>query len=90
MRELRTSAPYRRDVRRQSRRGKDREKLRSVVNAIVAGEPLPPRCRPHQLTGNWHPCWECHIEPDWLLVWEDDGTTITLRRTGTHADIFGK
>lgn len=89
MRELRTSAAYRRDVRRLARRRKDPEKLRSVVNSLVAGEPLPARCRPHRLVGNWHPLWECHIEPDWLLVWAYDGATITLRRTGTHSDIFG-
>ena len=90
MRELRTTASYRRDVRRQARRQKDPEKLRSVVNILVAGEPLPARYRPHRLVGNWHPCWECHIEPDWLLVWEDDGVIVTLRRTGTHSDIFEK
>ena len=45
--------------------------------------------RVHQLVGNWHPLWECHIEPDWLLVWDDDGDTVTLMRTGTHSDIFG-
>ena len=90
MRELRTTASYRRDVRRQARRRKDPEKLRSVVNILVAGAPLPARYRPHRLVGNWHPCWECHIEPDWLLVWDDDGVTITLRRTGTHSDIFEK
>ena len=89
MRELRTSALYRRDVRRLARRGKDREKLRSIVNSLVDGETLPARCRPHRLMGNWHPFWECHIESDWLPVWEDDGDTITLRRTGTHSDIFG-
>ena len=76
-------------------RGKDREKLRSIVNSLVAGETLPARCRPHRLVGNRHPFlgmphfWECHIEWDWLPVWEDDGDTITLRRTGTHSDIFG-
>ena len=89
MRELRTSASYRRDLRLLARRGKDRAKLQSVVNSLVAGEPLPPRCRPHQLVGNWYPLWECHIEHDWLLVWYDDGAILTLRRTGTHSDIFG-
>ena len=89
MRTLLTSARYRRDLRRASRRGKNPERLRYVIDKLIAGEPLEQRYRAHQLTGNWHPLWECHIEHDWLLVWEDDGDSITLRYTGTHSDIFG-
>ena len=89
MRELHTTAHYRRNERRMRRRGKDISKLDSVVERLLAGEPLDPRQRVHQLVGNWHPLWECHIEPDWLLVWDDDGNTVTLMRTGTHSDIFG-
>ena len=89
MRELRTSARYRRDVRRLMRRGKDPEKLRYVISKVVSGEPMEQSYRVHQLVGNWYPRWECHIEYNWLLVWEDDGDTIVLRGTGTHTDIFG-
>ena len=71
------------------RRGKERGKVQEVINLLTAGEPLPARCRPHQLVGNWYPLWECHIEYDWLLVWDDYGDTITLMHTGTHSDIFG-
>ena len=89
MRELHITAQYRRNERRVRRRSKDMSKLDSVVERLLAGEPLDRRQRPHQLVGNWYPAWECHIELDWLLVWEDDGETITLLRTGTHSDIFG-
>ena len=89
MRELHTSARFRRDERRVHRRGKDITKLDSIVEKLLAGESLDPRQRVHQLVGDWYPAWECHIEYDWLLVWEDDGDTITLRGTGTHTDIFG-
>ncbi|MBO6773885.1 type II toxin-antitoxin system YafQ family toxin, partial [Thalassospira sp.] len=41
-----------------------------------------------RLAGDWKPCWECHIEPDWLLIWDEDETSVTLIRTGTHSDLF--
>ena len=88
MRTLRTSARYRRDLRRVVRRGKDPELLRYVVDKLLAGESLEARYRAHRLSGDMAGYWECHIEFDWLLVWEDDGEVITLRRTGTHGDIF--
>ena len=88
MRTLRTTARYRRDLRRVARRGKDPELLRYVVDKLLEGEPLETQYRTHRLSGDMAGCWECHIEFDWLLVWEDDGEVITLRRTGTHDDIF--
>ncbi|MYC34020.1 MAG: type II toxin-antitoxin system YafQ family toxin [Chloroflexi bacterium] len=88
MRTLRTTARYRRDLRRVARRGKDPELLRYVVDKLLEGEPLETRYRAHRLSSDMAGCWECHIEFDWLLVWEDDGEVITLRRTGTHYDIF--
>ena len=90
MRELHTTAQYRRNERRVRRRGKDLSKLDSIVERLLAGEPLAPRQRMHQLVGNWYPAWECHIEHDWLLVWLDDGDVITLTHTGSHSDIFGR
>ena len=89
MRNLRSTAQFRRDDRRVRRRGKELSKLDSIVAKLLAGEPLEPGLGAHRLVGNWYPCWECRIEFDWLLVWEDDGDTIILRRTGTHTDIFG-
>ena len=50
---------------------------------------MEPRYQAHQLTGNMAPLWECHIENDWLLVWDENETTVTLMQTGTHGDIFG-
>ena len=90
MRELHTTAQYRRNERRMRRRGKDMSKLDGIVERLLAGEPLAPRQRPHQLVGNWYPAWECHIEHDWLLVWLEDDTAITLLRTGSHSDIFSE
>ena len=89
MRELIYTAQFRRELRRARRRNKDLSKLGDIVARLLAGEPLEPRQRRHQLVGNWYPAWECHIEHDWLLVWDDDGDTITVMHTGTHSDIFG-
>ena len=88
MRELILTTRFRRDLRRAARRGKNERRLREVLDTLVAGEPLEPRHRAHQLTGNMAPLWECHIENDWLLVWDEDDTTVTLMQTGTHSDIF--
>ena len=88
MRELLTTSRFKKDLKRAKRRGKDRDKLERIVKKIVAGEPLDPRHRTHRLSGDWSPCWECHIEPDWLLVWDEDETTVVLTRTGTHSDLF--
>ncbi len=67
------------------------EKLRVAINILVETGALPAQYRPHKLTGKFHKAWECHIEPDWLLVWEQNDFELTLLmiETGTHSDIFG-
>ena len=66
--------------------------LEDVVTALAMGEPLPDTNKDHALTGNWVGHRECHIQPDWLLIYriEDDVLVLTLARTGTHSDLFGK
>ena len=66
--------------------------LEDVVAAMAMGEPLPEKYKDHALTGNWVGHRECHIQPDWLLVYriEDDVLVLTLSRTGSHSDLFGK
>jgi len=90
--EIRTYKQYDRDVKLAVRRGLDIEKLLEVVRLLRQGEPLPVKCRNHLLTGDYKGYWECHINPDWLLLYEKDTEIriISLYRTGTHADIFGK
>jgi mRNA interferase YafQ len=73
---------FRRDIRRAQKRGKDMSKLRVVLTLLIAAEPLPPRLKDHPLTG------DCHIEPDWLLLYKIDGNDLILARTGSHADLF--
>ena len=81
---------FRRDLKRTRRRGKDSEKIKDVIKLLVAEEPLPERLRDHPLVGDWRGYRECHIEPDWLLIYRTDteAGTLTLVRTGTHADLF--
>ena len=85
---LQTSTRFRRDVRRLRRRGRDVAKLQAVVDRLLAGQALEPSNRLHKLTGNLAGRWECHIENDWLLVWEEYDDVIFLEITGTHSDIL--
>lgn len=70
-------------------RGKDGERLADIIKKLVKGEPLEPRHRVHQLTGEFKGSIDCHIEPDWLLIYRIDGQYIFFERTGTHSDLFG-
>ena len=70
------------------KRGKDIGKLQAIVEKLPARKPLAPHHRKHRLKGGLAHYWECHIEPDWLLAWKEDDHSVTLARTGTHADLF--
>jgi mRNA interferase YafQ len=82
------STQFRRDLKRIFKRRYRLEKLEKIIDQLAAEEPLPPRCRNHKLTGNWVGHWECHIEPDWLLIYHYDHEGLHLDRSGTHADLF--
>ena len=72
------------------KRGADIAKLETVVNILASGEQLPPKYHDHALTGDMAGTRDCHITPDWLLIYRINGNvlTLTLTRTGTHADLF--
>ncbi len=88
MRRISQRTEFRNDLKRQKRRGKDIEDLIAVVELLAQDGTLPPGYRPHQLTGEWKGTWECHIESDWLLIYEVTANEVVLIRTGTHADLF--
>lgn len=88
MRSIRRDTQFKRDVKRMVKRRKDMEKLKAVIRLLVDGEKLPPNCRDHPLMGPLKDCRECHIEPDWLLMYRIEGSELCLVRTGTHADLF--
>ena len=70
------------------RRGKDKQKIAAVITSLVNQKPLEPKHRDHALSGNFKGRRDCHIEPDWLLIYKVDGEGIVFERTGTHSDIF--
>ena len=88
MRTLIRGAQFKRDVKLAGRRGKDLVKLRALILLLVAGDSLPTRYQDHALSGDWKHHRDCHIEPDWLLIYKIDGDDLHLVRTGTHADLF--
>ena len=79
---------FKKDLKRSSKRGKNIDKIESVVNILQSGDSLEVRYRNHRLTGNWSDYWECHIEPDWLLIYRITETDLILVRTGSHSDLF--
>ena len=88
MERISRTSQFRRDAKRMQRRGKDVDKLREVLQALLAGGRLPSRFRDHVLIGQYKGIRECHIEPDWLLVYELAQDEIVLIRTGSHSDLF--
>lgn len=88
--EVRFTNQFKRDVKLAQKQGKDLNKLFAVVDILAKGEPLAPKHRDHDLSGDYTGCRECHIEPDWLLIYEiDHGLLIlVLNRVGTHSELF--
>ena len=99
MRRVITLTHFEKDLRLMHKRGKDPDKLRTIVQHLTNDEPLEPRHRDHPLSGRYQGRRECHIEPDWLLIYRLDEWNNTpeliLERTGprapwgTHSDLFG-
>ncbi len=79
---------FKRDLRKQIKRGKDPQKLKAVLEHLISGQPLPSRNRDHALTGDWVGWRDCHLEPDWLLIYKLSDDELILGRTGTHSDLF--
>lgn len=81
---------FKKDLKTVSKRGYDLELLNDIVEKLANLEPLPPKNRDHNLTGEFSGFRECHIQPDWLLIYRVDGGELILLlfRTGTHSDLF--
>ena len=87
---IRPTSRFQKDLKRIKKRGYDLSLLTRVLKLLAAGEPLPEKNRDHPLTGDFRGCRECHIAPDWLLIYEVEEETLILylTRTGTHSDLF--
>jgi mRNA interferase YafQ len=88
MKTIGRTSRFKRDVKRMQRQGREQEKLKRVLETLVKGEPLAAKYRDHVLVGQYKGTRECHIEPDWLLIYELAETEIVLIRTGSHSDLF--
>lgn len=88
--EIKPSNQFKKDLRIAAKRGYKLELLTDVIQKLADGEALEPKYRDHPLTGTFNCYRECHIQPDWLLIYQiDDGKLLLLlSRTGTHSDLF--
>ena len=89
---VKPTTQFKKDYKMAMKRGGKIGLLDDVIAALAMGEKLPEKNKDHALTGNWDGYRECHILPDWLLIYRVEGNVLvlTLVRTGTHSDLFGK
>ena len=81
---------FQKDLEKCKKRQLDIEGIKTVMGKLISGEQLEPKYNNHPLSGDYVNCWDCHIHPDWLLIYmlDNKANTITFLRTGTHADLF--
>jgi mRNA interferase YafQ len=84
------TSQFKKDVKRADKRGKDMAQLKAVLELLIDGEPLPPEYKDHPLRGNFAGSRDCHIEPDWVLIYTltEKDTHVRFERIGTHSDLF--
>jgi mRNA interferase YafQ len=88
MRQPDYSGQFKRDVKQAQKRGKDMEKLKTLLGLLISGTPLPATYLDHPLKGGWRGFRDSHIEPDWLLIYKITGDVVRFERTGRHTDLF--
>ncbi|MFQ7291569.1 MAG: type II toxin-antitoxin system YafQ family toxin [Monoglobales bacterium] len=88
--EVKFTSQFKKDLKLAKKQGRDLDKLYEVINKIASGEALEQRFHDHELLGGYKGCRECHIEPDWLLIYEIIGDVFVLMlfRLGSHSDLF--
>ena len=89
---VKPTAQFKKDYKRAIKLGRNMELLNEVIKTLAEGKLLPPHNRDHPLTGDWFGHRECHIQPDWLMLYriKKDILVLTLVRTGTHSDLLNK
>ena len=89
---VKLTTAFKKDYKLAIKRGLRIERLDTVIEMLSMGKPLPPEYRDHELSSNWKGYRECHIQPDWLLIYskedEDCVNFLSLIRTGSHSDLF--
>ena len=89
MLEVKYFTKFKRDLKVCQKRHYNMALLQQIINVLAVPESLPPQNKDHDLTGSYIPHRECHIQPDWLLIYYQTDTELYLYRTGTHSDLFG-
>ena len=84
------STKFKRDFKTCVKRHYDMELLRQAIDILKIPEKLPPKNKDHDLSGDYAGHRECHLSPDWLLIYRQEGQELLLYRTGTHSDLFGR
>lgn len=84
------SIQFKRDYKKIKKQNKELNKLRMLIEKLVSGERLEPKYKDHQLTGELKGYRDCHIEPDWLLIYKKTTDNLILERTGSHSELFKK
>lgn len=89
--EIKNTTQFKKDYKLAKRRGLDINLLKGIITKLANGEVLAPKHKDYPLSGDWVGHRECHIQPDWFLVYryDNDVLVLTLSRTGTHSDLFG-
>lgn len=90
MRTFSRTSQFKKDVKLAERRGKDLAKLKAAIDLLIDAEVLPPQYKDHPLRGNFAGSRDCHIEPDWILIYTltENNSHVRFERTGTHSDLF--
>lgn len=86
--ELVTTRRFEKNLKKMVARGKDKAKIRYLIEQLLQRNSLLPKYKDHLLVGKWQGFRECHIESDWLLIYKVEGSELLLADTGTHADLF--
>lgn len=79
---------FEKDIKKAKKRNQNFKKLKDIIALLLTDKKLPAKHLNHKLKGNFKNYWECHIEPDWLLIYKKTSSEIILVRTGSHSDLF--
>ncbi len=82
------TSQFKKDFKRVSKQGKDLEKLEFIIETLLSKKILDPKFKDHPLSGKWKNHRDCHIEPDWVLIYQITSDSLILERTGSHSDLF--
>ena len=88
MRTFSRTSQFKKDAKLAGKRGYKLEKLKVILDLLIKGEPLPPQYKDHPLRGSYAESRDCHIEPDWILIYTLEGNHVRFERTGTPSDLF--